>query len=242
MHSESYTRRLPVGAEVQPGGGIHFRVWAPDWKQVDVWLEPFHTGSPEQPQCVPMTAHSGGYFAAFVPQAKAGTRYRYRLGQENVYPDPASRCQPEGPHGPSQVVDPGAYAWRDGDWPGVTLAGQVIYELHVGTFTPEGTLRAAAQQLPELAALGITLVEIMPVAEFAGALRLGLRRRRSVRPFTALRHARRPPLLRRRGPRPWPGRAAWTSFTTTSVPWATTRALRQGLRQRASRDRLGTMP
>ena len=147
MHSESYTRRLPVGAEVQPGGGIHFRVWAPDWKQVDVWLEPFHTGSPEQPQCVPMTADSGGYFAAFVPQAKAGTPYRYRLGQENVYPDPASRRQPEGPHGPSQVVDPGAYAWRDGDWPGVTLAGQVIYELHVGTFTPEGTLRAAARAI-----------------------------------------------------------------------------------------------
>ncbi len=188
MHSENYTRRLPVGAELQPGGGAHFRVWAPDWKQVDVWLEPPQRdrhlacgeshglearATGEQPQSVPMTAQGGGYFAAFVPHARAGTRYRYRLGQENVYPDPASRRQPEGPDGPSEVVDPGAYAWRDGNWQGVTLAGQVIYELHVGAFTPEGTLRAAARQLPELAALGITLVEIMPVAEFAGTFGWG---------------------------------------------------------------------
>ena len=115
----------------------------------------------------------GGYFAAFVPHAAAGTRYRYRLGQRDFYPDPASRCQPQGPHAASQVVDPGAYALRNGDWPGATLAGQVIYELHIGTFTPEGTLRAAARQLPELAALGITLIEIMPVAEFAGAFGWG---------------------------------------------------------------------
>ena len=168
MHSENFTRRLPVGAEVQPGGGVHFRVWAPDWKQVDTCLEPLDAGHPEQPQCLPMTAQSGGYFAAFLPQAKAGTRYRYRLGGQKIYPDPASRRQPEGPDGPSEVVDPAAYAWRDADWPGATLEGQVIYELHLGTFTAEGTLRAAARQLPELADLGITLVEIMPVAEFAG--------------------------------------------------------------------------
>ena len=199
MQSENHTRRLPVGAEVQPGGGVHFRVWAPDWEQVDLWLEtPAWHGHPARVEpheleahathrlkayathglegratAVPMTAQGGGYFAVFAPQAGAGTRYRYRLGGQNVYPDPASRRQPDGPHGPSEVVDPAAYAWRDGDWPGVTLAGQVIYELHVGTFTPEGTLRAAARELPELAALGITLVEIMPVAEFPGAFGWG---------------------------------------------------------------------
>ncbi|HEY2155541.1 MAG TPA: malto-oligosyltrehalose trehalohydrolase, partial [Isosphaeraceae bacterium] len=87
---------------------------------------------------------------------------------EKTMPDPASRWQPEGPHGPSCVVDPAAFAWTDRDWRGLSIRGQVLYEMHIGTFTSEGTWEAAAEQLPELAALGITAVEVMPAAEFAG--------------------------------------------------------------------------
>jgi maltooligosyltrehalose trehalohydrolase len=116
-----------------------------------------------------LAAEKEGYFAGHVLQAKAGTRYRYRLdGGPDLYPDPASRFQPEGPHGPSQVIAPGRFPWTDSGWRGVPLEGQVLYEMHVGTFTREGTWEAAAQELPELAALGVTVVEVMPVAEFPG--------------------------------------------------------------------------
>jgi maltooligosyltrehalose trehalohydrolase len=94
--------------------------------------------------------------------------YRYRLDGGKDYPDPCSRFQPQGPHGPSQIVDSAAYRWRDHDWPGVHMAGQVIYELHIGTFTEEGTFDAAVRELDALKRLGITLVEIMPIAEFSG--------------------------------------------------------------------------
>src|SRR5581483_10562776 len=101
--------------------------------------------------------------------AGAGTRYRFRLdGGERLFPDPASRFQPDGPHGPSQVINPHSFKWTDQAWPGVSMRGQVIYELHLGTFTPEGTLAAAMRELPELADLGVTVVELMPVAEFPG--------------------------------------------------------------------------
>jgi maltooligosyltrehalose trehalohydrolase len=117
----------------------------------------------------PLQQEEGGYFAGRVSDAPAGIRYRYRLDDdERLYPDPASRFQPEGPHGPSQIVDPGGFAWTDGTWEGVSLPGQVLYELHLGAFTREGTWKAAMEQLPELARLGVTTVEVMPVAEFSG--------------------------------------------------------------------------
>jgi maltooligosyltrehalose trehalohydrolase len=94
-------------------------------------------------------------------------RYRYKLG-DALYPDPASRFQPEGPHGPSQVVDPSAFAWTDGAWKGPAAEGRVIYEMHIGTFTPEGTWAAAKQHLPALAELGVTILEVMPVNDFPG--------------------------------------------------------------------------
>jgi maltooligosyltrehalose trehalohydrolase len=153
--------RLGLGAEVLPAG-VRFRVWAPRARRVDVVLE-----SGEAPPS-PLAPEGDGYFSGVVAEARAGTRYRYRLDGAEAYPDPCSRFQPEGPHGPSLVVDPSAYRWRDADWPGVSIAGQVIYELHVGTFTREGTFDAAARELPELRRLGVTLVEIMPVAEFPG--------------------------------------------------------------------------
>ena len=159
-------RWLPVGAEPLPEGGVHFRVWAPRRRRVQVVLEGKREGGPRPLELDP---EGNGYFSGELPVAGPGTPYRYRLDlEEQLYPDPASRFQPDGPHGPSQVVDPSQFQWGDGGWPGVSLRGQVIYELHVGTFTPEGSWEAASRELPELAALGVTVVEVMPVAEFPG--------------------------------------------------------------------------
>jgi maltooligosyltrehalose trehalohydrolase len=158
----STARRLPVGAEVGPDG-THFRVWAPNGRRVTLVLE-----DADQPP-VPLAAQADGYFAALAPGVGDGARYRYRLDDDpNLYPDPASRFQPQGPFGPSQVVDPGRFAWTDAGWAGRELKGQVIYEMHVATFTPEGTWRAAARELRELAAAGITVIEVLPVADFPG--------------------------------------------------------------------------
>jgi maltooligosyltrehalose trehalohydrolase len=155
-------RRLPVGADVLPEGGVHFRVWAPKRRNVEiVFVEGGSAVAGLEPE-------GNGYFSGLVPKARAGLLYRYRLDGDGPFPDPASRFQPDGPHGPSQIVDPGAFRWTDGAWPGVRLAGQVVYEMHLGTFTPEGTWAAAERALPDLAALGITLLEVMPVADFAG--------------------------------------------------------------------------
>lgn len=155
-------RRLAVGAELQAVGGVHFRIWAPRSTRVQVVLE---DGGLE----ALLQAEGGGYFSGLVAAGRHGTRYRFRLDDRpTLYPDPASRFQPEGPHGPSQVIDSERFRWTDNGWRGVPLRGQVIYEMHIGTFTPEGTWEAAARQLPELAALGITLLEVMPVAEFPG--------------------------------------------------------------------------
>ena len=116
----------------------------------------------------PLTKDKTGYFSGYVPIAKAGMSYRYRLDNGDAYPEPCSRYQPQGPHGPSLIVDANAYEWRAVEWPGIRLRGQVIYELHVGTFTQEGTLDAAISQLDELKELGITVIELMPLAEFPG--------------------------------------------------------------------------
>jgi maltooligosyltrehalose trehalohydrolase len=117
---------------------------------------------------VPLTADTGGYFSGQT-EGTTGSRYGFRVNRsERLYPDPASRFQPDGPHGLSEIVDPSAFTWSDRLWPGVSLAGQVLYELHTGTFTAQGTWAAAAAELEELAQLGITVVELMPVAEFDG--------------------------------------------------------------------------
>ena len=158
-------RRYPIGAELIGENQTHFRVWAPKAQEVDVVLE---DAAEAKPKFFPLTAESGGYFSG-AANAGAGARYRFRVnGAENFYPDPASRFQPDGPHGSSCVVDPIKFRWTDADWPGLKLKGQIIYEMHIGTFTREGTWRAAAEQLPELARIGITVIEMMPVAEFPG--------------------------------------------------------------------------
>jgi maltooligosyltrehalose trehalohydrolase len=153
------TRRYPVGAE-PTGGGTHFRVWAPKRRRVEVLLD---SGLATE-----LAGEDGGYFSGLVAEGTAGARYRYRLDGGDAFPDPASRFQPEGPHGPSEVVDASRFRWTDDAWKGVPLEGQVIYEMHIGTFTQEGVWNAARRELSALAALGITVVEVMPVADFPG--------------------------------------------------------------------------
>jgi maltooligosyltrehalose trehalohydrolase len=152
-------RRYPIGAEVS-ADGVHFRVWAPQRTSVDVVI------GDESPR--PLQREASGHLSGFIAGAKADDLYRFRLDGSGQFPDPASRFQPQGPHGPSQVVDPARFPWSDVNWGGAALEGQVIYEMHVGTFTREGTWEAARRELPELATLGITIVEIMPVSDFPG--------------------------------------------------------------------------
>ena len=147
------------------GEGVHFRVWAPLRTGVEVAIGPQSSTTTLQAE--------GGYFSGFVSGAGPGTRYRFRLDGGESFPDPVSRFQPEGPHGPSEVVDPSSFPWSDKDWRGVELEGQVISEIHIGTFTPEGTWDAARRELPKLAEAGITVVEVMPVADFPGRFNWG---------------------------------------------------------------------
>jgi maltooligosyltrehalose trehalohydrolase len=109
-----------------------------------------------------------GYWELHAPDVRAGDRYSYRLDGSRTLPDPASRFQPEGVHGPSQVIDPHAFEWTDAGWTGTSLEHLIIYELHVGAFSPAGTFAGAAAKLDEVARLGVTAIEIMPVAEFPG--------------------------------------------------------------------------
>jgi maltooligosyltrehalose trehalohydrolase len=155
-------RRMPVGAEIHPSGRAHFRVWAPRRSEVAVLCETPAQAAHE------LAPEGNGYFSGYVAGAKVGTLYRYRLDGAQAFPDPASRFQPDGPHGPSQIVDPGLFHWTDAAWRGVSLEGQVIYEMHVGTFTREGTWNAAAERLAALADTGVTVLEVMPIADFAG--------------------------------------------------------------------------
>jgi maltooligosyltrehalose trehalohydrolase len=158
---ESAPRRRRFGAEMR-AGGVEFCVSAPRCRSVRLLLD-------EGTRVVPMERRSRSDFWAFVPGLAAGALYRFLLDEDPVpYPDPASRFQPDGPHGPSQVVDPAAYEWRDAGHPGARLEGQVIYEAHIGTLTAEGTFQSAMRELPALAELGITTIEVMPVAEFPG--------------------------------------------------------------------------
>jgi maltooligosyltrehalose trehalohydrolase len=158
----SRARKLPIGADVISSDQVDFRVWAPRRKHVEVVFEDDHRAS------VALMAEGNGYFSGRAA-VRAGALYRFRLDNDSLLlPDPAARFQPDGPHGPSQVVDPSAFHWRDTSWSGVGIEGQVIYEMHIGTFTREGTWQAAQKELAELASAGITVLEVMPVADFPG--------------------------------------------------------------------------
>ncbi len=150
-----------LGALVGPDG-VTFRVWAPRPQRVELILH-----LPDGDRVV-QTARDGEYCVATVADAGPGTRYRYRLDGAGPFPDPCSRSQPEGVHGPSAVVAPAAFAWTDDDWVAPEFPDVVIYESHIGTLTPGGTFDAAIDQLARLRDLGITAIEVCPVASFPG--------------------------------------------------------------------------
>ena len=158
-------RRDPWAFGARPrDDGVEFRVWAPGRSSLDVVVE----SGPRAGTRHPLEKDGDGFFTQWIDGLGAGDLYRYLLDGEGPFPDPASRFQPHGVHGPSEVVDPAAFAWSDAHWSGLSLPRLALYELHVGTFTDEGTFAAARERLPQLLDLGITAVELMPVADFPG--------------------------------------------------------------------------
>ena len=153
--------RMPFGAEVREDGTTRFRLWAPGARQVELWLE-------EPGRAVAMPRDAGGWAEYVTREAPPGTRYRYRIDRELLVPDPAARFQPGDVHGASEVVDPLAHAWADTAWIGLPPERLVFYELHVGAFSAAGTYAGVAERLDHLVSLGVTAVELMPLADFAG--------------------------------------------------------------------------
>jgi maltooligosyltrehalose trehalohydrolase len=157
---------VPLGARYSAENGCTFLVWAPKAEKIDV-----HILSPTD-RVLPMQRLERGYFYAHADDVGCGAQYTYRLNDLAEHPDPASRFQPQGVHGPSQLIDD-RFPWSDAKWKGVQLQDYVLYELHVGTFTPEGTFDAIVPRIAELSSLGITAIEIMPVAQFPGSRNWG---------------------------------------------------------------------
>jgi maltooligosyltrehalose trehalohydrolase len=147
------------GAKLGPDG-VRFRLWAPDCQDVSLRLE-------SENRLVAMERQSDGFFETFVPGIGAGALYCYQLSDGMLVPDPASRFQPNDVHGPSEVIDPKAYTWKT-PWSGRAWEDVVLYELHVGAFTPEGTFQGVESKLDYLVTLGVTAIEIMPIADFPG--------------------------------------------------------------------------
>ena len=156
---------MPFGAEFTAGGEVRFRLWAPAARQVELLLcDPRGAAL----QAAPMQALADGFFALVTGAAGAGSLYRYRIDGTREVPDPASRRNPLGVHGPSEVVDPTAYAWDDAAWQAPPWHGAVLYELHVGTFNAPGTYASVAARLAHLQRLGVTAIELMPLGAFPG--------------------------------------------------------------------------
>jgi len=158
---------MPFGATLLPEGGARFRLWAPSIASVELDLADSPGGRRHG-----MHALRDGWHELVLSNAAAGTRYRFVVpgadARELAVPDPASRCNPGGVHGASAVVDPYAYEWHSAGWRGRPWADAVLYELHIGSFTAQGTFAAARQRLPDLAELGITALQMMPLAAFPG--------------------------------------------------------------------------
>ena len=156
---------MRFGAELREGGGVRFALWAPGLEQVAVQQLDARSRCLERRT---MRRDDAGWHECVWLEAAAGMRYGFEVAPGRVVPDPASRCNPLGVHGPSEVIDARAHAWADGDWTGRPWHEAVVYELHVGCFTPDGTLEAATARLPYLRALGISAVELMPLAAYSG--------------------------------------------------------------------------
>ena len=159
--TRSFAHPLPFGAEIEDGGAVRFRLWAPACKSVSLVLE--DTG-----ETMDMAKTAGGWFALTTDAAAAGTAYRYRVGDGIDVPDPAARCQAADANGPSRVIDPRSYSWRHSQWRGRPWHETVLYELHTGTFTREGTFDGIRKRLDHLYGLGVTAVELMPISDFPG--------------------------------------------------------------------------
>ena len=144
--------------------GVQFQVWAPAAEAVELIFE----GETSSRPAIKLEKSSTGMFKLKVAGLRPGAQYRYRIDGRGPFPDPVSRFQPDGVHGPSEVIDPADFRWTDAGWKGVPPERLVIYELHVGTFTRAGTFAAAAEMLPKLANLGINCIELMPLADFPG--------------------------------------------------------------------------
>ncbi len=155
-----------LGANRLADGSWQFLLWAPNAKKVSIHLL-------QRDEFVPMEALANGYHRAVVQSVNAGCRYLYRLDDQRELPDPASRFQPDGVHGPSQLVDTHAFAWNDNDWRGHSLQKSIFYELHVGTYTRDGSFLALIQHLSGLPELGVTTLELMPIAQFPGSRNWG---------------------------------------------------------------------
>jgi maltooligosyltrehalose trehalohydrolase len=153
--------QMPFGAQICAAGQVRFRLWAPAAQSVELLLGEAREG-------LPMQAHPAGWFQLETGAARAGTLYRYRINGTQEVADPAARFNPQGVHGPSEVIDPYAYAWPDADWRSPPWQKAVIYELHVGTFNAPGTYAAVIARLGHLARLGVTAIELMPLAAFPG--------------------------------------------------------------------------
>jgi len=162
------TWSFDLGATVLKEGGTLFRVWAPKSKSVHLLIL-----SGKAAGTLPMQPEGKGYYSITVPGAADGDRYLFELDSGKSYPDPVSRYQPDGVHEPSQVVDPALFQWGDEGWQGIPLEEYRIYEIHVGTFTREGTFEAAIEHLDYLVDLGITALELMPVSQSPGTRNWG---------------------------------------------------------------------
>jgi malto-oligosyltrehalose trehalohydrolase len=163
--STELARRWSFGPRIEEDG-VRFRIWAPKHRQIGLAVEGHE-------ETLPMTALADGWHETLCADARPGTRYRFELPDGLRVPDPASRHQPQDVHGPSEVVDPDAFRWSDEGWRGRPEAELVVYELHLGAFTQEGTFRAAIERLDHLAGLGVTALQLMPVADFPGSRNWG---------------------------------------------------------------------
>jgi len=159
---------MPFGAEVRADGQVRFHLWAPAAARVELYLQ-----EDAGEAILPLHAEPGGWFGLITDRAAPSSRYRYRIDGGLWVPDPASRYQPEDVHGPSQVIDPRSWRWTDAHWRGRPWEEAVIYELHVGAFTPQGTFAAVIDRLDYLVELGVTALELMPIADFHGARNWG---------------------------------------------------------------------
>ncbi len=168
MPERQETNRTECGALFQEGSRVRWRVWAPKADRVDLVLF-----DADRQKSYPMRREERGYFSLEKEQVRSGQRYAYRLDGGPERPDPAARWQPDGVSQPSAILRMDEFHWTDADWSGIAREDLVFYELHVGTFTPEGTFDAVIPRLPALRELGVTAIEIMPVAQFSGTRNWG---------------------------------------------------------------------